>query len=304
MTKQDSSIYQPLWDFREYMFIDLIPIEEVEDLNGNPILSILPFWRKKKLVPLLGKNQRAFNVSLAEVIWFRILDTLREFGYPIKKMQMVTDYFFKDAYDQNLPKLNLQKNKERLDKKRKAGTLTGEDERILSLIEDSLNDETFLHIIKLDVNYLTNLIIDAIESGEDRGILIFYDGSVAEGYLNEYKSHSLKTIDATCPHIYMSIAHFLSEFFEHREISNLIMPKVLNEDEKRVLHEMKADNIKELKIGFKNGKPINIHVTKHGIITGEEANQIKKILGLKNYESIEIATRDEKTLSFKKTKKK
>src|SRR5436190_3549295 len=146
MNQKNDQPSKALWDFREYMFMDVIPIEEVDDLNGEPILSILPFWRKNGLVPMLAKNQKVFNVSFAEVIWFRILGTLREFGYPISKMRMVTDYFFKDAYDNNLPKLNLQKNKQTLQKKQRAGTLTDEDQRILSRIEASMNDEAFLQI--------------------------------------------------------------------------------------------------------------------------------------------------------------
>jgi hypothetical protein len=292
-----------LWNFRGYMFEDVIPIEEVDDLNGEPILSILPFWRKNGLVPMLAKNQKVYNVTFAEVIWFRILSTLREFGYPITKMKMVADYFFKDAYDDNLPKLNLQKNKERLQKKQRAGTLTDEDQRILSLIEASLNNEAFLQIMKLDVNYLTNLIVDTIQSGEDSGILIFYDGTVAEKRGDQVVSHREVKVRHTKPHIYLSIVHFLSEFFDHKEISNLIIPQVLNEDEKRVLHEMKSKNIKELKIFFKDGKPHKIYTTKHGNISAQDAKAIKKLLGLRNYESIELSTRDEKTLTFKHTKK-
>jgi hypothetical protein len=305
MNQKNDQPSKALWDFREYMFMDVIPIEEVDDLNGEPILSILPFWRKNGLVPMLAKNQKVFNVSFAEVIWFRILGTLREFGYPISKMRMVTDYFFKDAYDNNLPKLNLQKNKQTLQKKQRAGTLTDEDQRILSRIEASMNDEAFLQIMKLDVNYLTNLIVDTIESREDRAILIFYDGTVAEMHGDHVGSHRKlgPEVRHTNPHIYLSIVHFLSEFFDHKEISNLIIPKVLNEDEKRVLHEMKSHNIKELKIIFKEDKPPQIDVTEHEVITGEKAKDIKKALGLGNYERIELSTRDEKTLVFKKTKK-
>ena len=40
-----------------------------------------------------------------------------------------------------------------------------------------------------------------------------------------------------------------------------------------------------------------------GDINGEKAKEIRRILGLGNYEEIEMSTRDQKTLQFKKTKK-
>ena len=75
-------------------------------------------------------------------------------------------------------------------------------------------------------------------------------------------------------------------------------------DERNVLEELRNENIQELTIK-KNGKIIErIDTTNGGIITGEKAKEIKRLLGLKNYEDIEFSTRDEKTLSFKKKRKK
>ena len=44
-------------------------------------------------------------------------------------------------------------------------------------------------------------------------------------------------------------------------------------------------------------------VYKDGMITGAKADEIRKILGLKNYQQITIDTRDETTIAFKKTYK-
>jgi hypothetical protein len=67
---------------------------------------------------------------------------------------------------------------------------------------------------------------------------------------------------------------------------------------------MKQKNVREIKITLSNGEVKKMETVKGGVITGEQAKEIKRILGLKNYEKIRLQTMDEKSLSFQKTKMK
>jgi hypothetical protein len=290
--------------FRQFLFDNIIPLEDLNDFKGAPLNSILPFWRKKRLTPFIPSGKHKQSISFADLLWLRILDLLREFSYPIDKIQKVCDYFFKDAYYDELPKKNFTHNKNQFLKKKLAGTITENELQTLNFIEESINDDTFIYVLRFQINYLTNLVVDCLESRDDKGILIFKDGSVAELHGIDYYSHRNSIIDPSEPHIFISIRYLLREFIEDKELSSLFIPRILNEDEKKVLKELKSRNVKEITIQMQNGAVRRIESTKGGVITGEQAKEIRGILGLKNYEKITLDTVDEKTISIKKTKKK
>jgi hypothetical protein len=291
-------------EFQEFMFKTIIPIKELSDRKGKPLEKILAFWRRKELTPFIGHG-KWMKISFAQLIWLRILDDLREISFPIEKMKLVCDYFFKDAYFDSLPEKNLKHNKEEIIKKLAAGTQTEDDEQYLSELEYYLANPTILYIFKFDINYLVNLIAFVISSGNDGFIYIFFDGKVAEYIGQGYIGHRDLEIDFNEPHICLSISHYLKEFINDEELSTLLMPQLLNEDEIKVLREMRRNNIKEITIRRANDKKgIRIESTKEGVLSKEQAKQIKELLGMKNYERITIDTMDEKTLSFKMTRKK
>ena len=83
-----------------------------------------------------------------------------------------------------------------------------------------------------------------------------------------------------------------------------MLPQILDETEIYVLNLLQDKNIKEMTIELTSGKIEKIEVTETGLIADAKVKEIKRILGLQNYERITISTRDEKTLSFKKTTQK
>jgi hypothetical protein len=288
--------------FREFLFDTIVSIEDIEDKDGRPVSEILVYWRKKNLVPFIPSGKHTFNVSFSDIIWFRILDILRAFGYPVEKMKLVCDYFFKDAYFDELPKRNFLYNQRELNKKKLAGTISQGEQETLDFIDRSLKDERFLYALRFEVNYLTNLITECIRSEEDRGILIFMDGRVGELHTDIYHTHRDFKVDSTEPHIFISLRNLFSEFVKKNDLAKLFVPHVLNEKEKNVLKQIKEKNVKEITIRTKDGEINKIDVKKDEVITGAEAKEIRTILGLKNYESITIKTIDKKSLYLETSK--
>jgi hypothetical protein len=290
-------------EFREFIFDDIVPIEDIIDSNEEPISNMLPFWRKNDLVPFIPKGKH-IKLSFAGLIWLRILDTLRQFSYPIAITRKICDYFFKDAYDDGLPERNMKHNQKQFLTKKQAGTLTDQETLALEYLEQFLADKPLLYMLKFDINYLTTLVTECITDGEERGILIFPDGRVGETNGLEIRTHGKYKIDRAEPHIYLSIPYFLKEFIESDQLSTLFMPQILNDDEKKVLREMKNRNVREINISLKDGEILKIKSTKGRTVSGAEAREVMKILGLKNYQSITIDTLDDSRLSFKHTVKK
>lgn len=263
----------------------------------------LYFWRKKELVPFIPKGKKA-RLSFANVIWLRMLDLMRQFNCPVVQMKEVCDYFFEDAYRDKLPEKNLKSNLDFYRRKQVAGTLDFDEIQNLRYLEEMQHDEELLYVLKKDINYLTKMILDCLDEGTDGQILIFIDGRVGELVGANYSSHrSGVVIDPEEPHIRISLLHLLRDFIKNEHLSERFVPQVLNEYERMVLRELKAKNLQTLTITMRDGVPMRFDTTVSGRISDAEADRIREILGLKNYEGIELTTRNQKELSFKRTRK-
>lgn len=304
-TKNDADELITFSEFREFMFKQIVPISDLKDYEGAPIEKQFPFWRRKNLLPFFPKGKHLdFEVSFIQMIWLRILDTLRSLSYPIGDIEKVADYFFKDAYLDHLPKKNIAYNKDLLEEKKGKGSLSEEEHHLLKQIDSFLADERLLYVLKFDVNYLSNLIGHCIATSLEACILIYANGRVAEQLGETIFSHKGIDFDHTAPHIQLSIKYYLQEFIDDEQLQRIIMPQILNDDEKYILKELRNDNIKELSIKKTGGKIVRVDIGSDSVITGDKAKEIKRILGLRNYEEITLSTRDENNISFKKRIKK
>jgi hypothetical protein len=220
-------------------------------------------------------------------------------------MKKLAYYFIERAYHDNVPKKNLEYRRDLLEKKKVAGTITDQEHILLQDINEHLKDEVLLYALKWDVNYFSNLITQSVTYFSEAAILIFEDGQIVEQVFGGYNTYPQKEVDFSAPHIKISLNHYLKIFIGSEELSKfLLLSKLYSEEEERVLREVRNKNVHQITIELSDGKIKKVESTKNGTISGEQAKQIREILGLKNYEKITLDTRDEKTLIFKKTKKK
>jgi len=289
--------------FRQNFLQPVIDIGKIKGLDGKYLYKSLPYWRRNKLLPFIPQGNWGYEISPSQVIWLRILDHLRALGYPVSDTELVADYFFKDAYFDDLPTKNLLARKKELEKKEKLGKLDQEDAYLLSELERILQDSVLLYGLKFDVSYLSNLVSWCINAGLEAGILIFPDGKVAERRDDKIDNHRGEKFDFEAPHIYISIKALLKEFIEDEELNSFISPYLLEDEEKFVLKELRNKNIKKIRILVQSAKIVRIDSKSKESITEEQTEKIKKILRMKNYEEVSISTRDNKTLTFNRTKK-
>lgn len=225
--------------FRQNFLQPVIDIGKIKGLDGKYLYKSLPYWRRNKLLPFIPQGNWGYEISPSQVIWLRILDHLRALGYPVSDTELVADYFFKDAYFDDLPTKNLLARKKELEKKEKLGKLDEEDAYLLSELERILQDSVLLYGLKFDVSYLSNLVSWCINAGLEAGILIFPDGKVAERRDDKIDNHRGEKFDFEAPHIYISIKALLKEFIEDEELNSFISPYLLEDEEKFVLKELR-----------------------------------------------------------------
>lgn len=284
-------------------FQPVIDIKGLIGLDKKPLYNTMPYWRRNKLLPFFQDNSWGYEISMSQLIWLRILDNLRALGYPVSKTKSIADYFFKDAYFADLPAKNLLDQKKDLLAKESNGTLTEEEAYILGELYRMLNDNMLLYGLKFDVSYLSNLVVWCLNMQQEAGVLIFPEGKVAERMGDMVSNHRGEKFDTEAPHIYISIKSLLKEFVDSKELSAFVDTFNLTLEEKFVVQELRTKNIKELRIVIQSEKIVRVDSTSDQTLTGELAEEIKKILRMKNYEEVSISTRDNKTLSFNRIKK-
>ncbi len=292
-----------LSEFREYMFYPVFPLDDIFDLEGRIMSNSFPFWRVNGLLPFIPKGKWNVNISFSQVIWLRILDQLRAFGYSVKDTVKLCDRLFKDAYEQELPKKKLKYHFDRLKKIELAGTIDAEDKELLRRITQMLEDSMFLYGLKFEFNFLTELIIWCIENNEDAGLMIFPDGVVLIRKGDCIVSIGEIEANPSAPHINISILYFLIEFIKEDELKLIHVPGMLTENEIKVLKALKGKNVHELQIKFLNGEVDRIDSKTIETFGGEKAKRLRLAIGLGQYEEITLSTRDAQSITFKKVKK-
>src|SRR5579862_2887474 len=293
-------------EFEDLLFKRNISVEEA---GIDP--TIFAFWRRQGLIDFVAERKWA-RLSYVQVIWLKVLLTLRDFGVSVAKLKSIHKHFFVLAYKNQLAKRIFEDIKTDLTRKKDEGTINSIENSKLEEILMVLRDRKLLYVYSREITYFSELVRVCLQSGAETGILVFVDGSVAEYFAGRYRYLDengeywplLEKLPFHPPYIFLPIAYFLDEFLSDEALSKYIPElNILTEDEQLVLREMRDKNVSEISITFENGKPKRFDFTRSGTINDKDAAEIREILRIKNYERITLDTRNEKSLSFKRTRK-
>ena len=286
-----------IWEFNQAKFTPIVPLNEV-----GIRMPLLAFWRKQGFLPFIEKGKWA-KVSFMQFLWIAVLEAVHNLGLPLSRMKDLTDYFIIRAYHDDLPKRNLEHNREVLEKKARLTPLTTEELQLLFDIKQRLKSEVLLYSDKWDVNYFSNLVTRVIHEEKEGGILIYPD-FIAEYVQRSYWVFPARQVNLEIPHVTIPLTGFLRPFIKNDSLASFEkFHEFLNKDEEAVLKALRTNTIKSINITKASGGSFRIDTTKTGQLTSEEASEIKRILGVKNYESITLDTNDTKTLRFKRVTK-
>jgi hypothetical protein len=210
------------------------------------------------------------------------------------------DQFIK-AYEEDLGKNTLIDNIAFLKSLSKIRYLDEQETLQLNLCEQTLNDPYINIILRTEISYFYQMVSRCIESGTEAGIIIYQDETYVMLGDNDME------VDKSRPHIYIPISHFIAELFIDEEKVNFINQlKLFSEDELRLVKELRNNNIERVTIVYDRDarKVTKIEYDKTGLMNGDKAKEVMRILGLKNYSTIQLKTRTGTSLSFTKTETK
>jgi hypothetical protein len=265
-------------------------------------------WKKLGLLGFLQKEKKA-HLSFVDLVWVRLLDTLREFGCSTTLMAKMFEAYYTKAFTENLSIKKMKAHYNYFTDQKKIRPLTVDEAYQLNILKDFIENPLISSIIRTDVSYFSDLVMDSLIFGPDAGIVIYSDKSFTDYSNNPIKRTLNKTVllDTSKPHIKIPISHLFIDFLSEKDKEELLVPSgFLSEEELIVIKEIRKKNLKSITIMFdeKNNNVKKIESTTSGILSPDKSKEIMKALGLQNYMKIELNTRDGNRLAYTRNENK
>ena len=276
----------------------LVGVYNVSNTKFDP--KIFHSWKSADLLPTVPKSGWA-KLSFIDLLWLDTLETMRKFGCSRNLMKAVCKKLFYDAYEVNLGKLTLEKNHVFLTNLATKRNLTFEEEQYLNSTQYVLNDPIYMSVLDPSINYFSQLVNNCFIENNEVGLIIYLDGSFST---YETKDSANIKADLSVPHILIPISSFIKKFIADEEKEVFLQKSgVLNEQEFEVIKLIRKKNVKRIIVTLNNKVVQKIETEETGLIHESDVELLKQILCLRQYDSIELNSRDARTMSFTKTKR-
>jgi hypothetical protein len=305
-----------IYDFYPKIFEKQIPLNLLEIPSRNYLN-----WKKENLLNAVQENKsdtidkrERVLLNVFDALWLSIIKELREFNVDFPTIRAVKDILYS----------NIELNQDKLDS-------TSKDEFVNSILK-YIPDE-YKEVIKpllLDGSFLTlfdkiidkkNIILFKNIGGILSDILIgeisvsliikksnrfveveFLKNDSSGSYTNLAKKISNSIIKDTF--INVPMVPLIAKMFENSNFDKYTLQfDLFNQNEKKIIDALNEDLCKEIKVTKHHSGDITLNLTFEKDVKNEHAKEVRKILGLKQYEKIELVYRNDKHLVINNTRK-
>ena len=253
------------------------------------------YWKSKKLISN-EMGRKWVELSGVEYVWIQILKTLQRYNCPIKTMQDVHNQLFTKAYEENLANRILDENINHFKKVSAERELTWNESAVYKALLQFKDDQLLQNHLRGEISYLYHYIIKSFREGLEHYIILLENGEIKI-------THDSIVIHESTPMLILPLSHYTCALIlENQKESILTSSGFITEEEYSVIKAIRDNNANSITISFeKEDKSIKkIEYTSSGILSEERSREIMRILGIKNYSSISLKTRNGTTLSFEK----
>jgi hypothetical protein len=258
------------------------------------------YWKMNGLISFVGEGKWA-EISFIEYLWLKVLESMRGFGCSLKLMQKIYYDQFLKAYEEDLNRKTLIDNIAYYKSIRKMRELDEYEKERLILSEQTLNDPLINIALRTEISYFYQLVSRCLETGTEVGIIIYQDETYA------MLGDESELINRDKPHIYIPLSHFIADLFVDEEKVDFINQlKLFSADEIRLVKELRANNVEKVTITYDSEvrRVKKIEYDKTGLINGDKAKEVMRILGMQNYSGFKLKTRTGTSLSYTRTETK
>lgn len=267
-------------------------------------------WKESDLITLpepVEKSRVNVRLNLAEYIWIKLVEYLRNVGLSIKLIREIKTYLFQDALSY-LIKNDLE-----------------EDEKLNEIIKSNPKLRSTLYYLKTKKKELENLpdhyrIYSSLFGGIVTRSFLFKENVqlnillhetngqfhpeviISGGYYDELFKYDVEANQFNNkPHIRIPILSLFHEFFKsdvHMDYSNKI--GLLTKEEEELISIIKDNQFKEISIKKSKDERFIIDIINDDEIMNEKLAELRKLLGLKQYQEITLVHRNDKHAYVKK----
>lgn len=267
-------------------------------------------WKENGLIDLTILKKESENgrkwirLNLYEFVWVKMIQIMRDFGLPYEIIKIIKHQLELKIYLIITEEIEVIKETWRKD-------MGFDEEKIaeLNLLMFELAAMYSNHYDEDDPyeqqkTMLFFIIIHTIMSQAKSSILVIKNGNefiveiVYYDKIEALQQNNYKVIRK--PHFEIPLLEIIEEFFNEsksEDYANLL--GLYNHQEKKVLNAVRKNDFLELHIKLDKNNDLIIDSINDGNITDEQARQVRKILGMSNYEEITLKYRNDKNLYFK-----
>ncbi len=306
------------YDFYPRIFEKKIPLSLLKISSRNYI-----HWKKENLVnffkePKLEAEEKRERVLLNvfDALWLLIIKELREFNVDFPTIRAVKDIMYSNI-ELNENKLNstsiqeltneiLKYVPEELKEVVKPLILDGSFLTLFDKIIDKKNHLLFKNIgaIFSDV-FLRNISVSIlIKKDEDFVDVLFLKND------NNYPNNNTDLVNLISKNlinetfINVPMIPLFGKMFEDSNFDNYNFQfNFFDSNEKKIIDALNNDLCKEIKINKHPSGDITMNLTFEEDVRNDHAKEVRRILGLKQYEKIELVYRNDKHLVINNTRK-
>ena len=265
-------------------------------------------WKSKGMIPFEAENENdRVKLNLVEYVWVKVNSKLRQFGIPFKQLSNMKNLIYN-------PEVFIQAIKNWPE------MIKHFEESKQYSAEQLLSAKRGLHFLSenIDENSIIDKPLFTIFASTVFNLLLMNE----TGVLFAFKSKSENEMIFTCllysaiqnmpmetnpynhDHIQILLNPILGELLEKDQLEKYSFSLgLLNSDEQKIIKAIRERNFTEIIIRLNGQDDLVIDVTEELNINGDKAIQIKKILGLNQYDEAIIKYRNEKEVYIKNKKR-
>lgn len=263
------------------------------------------------------KKRKWVYLNMFEAIWLLIVKDLRKFNLDLKTIIELKNFLNKSSVftQENLEGISEEQLKnvveqivdEQFDGSFDMSLVTLENIKLLSESDDP--------IIKFYTSQIGTLIYYILISKQLPSILIYKNEEITSfGILNQkifihemgldnFFDFTMKAFSSDY-FINVPVINVFNHLFEEENLEKYLnYYQLFSESEKEILHALRKDDFKEIIIYRESAEKYIITTTHSVELKNQQASELRKILGLKQYEKAEIIYRNDKHLVVHNTTK-
>ena len=256
-------------------------------------------WASKDLIDFKpSQNYQKHIFSFVELIWFNIINELREFGFPLEKIKIVKNTLMQDfSWADLINSISEEQINEMLKDIDTSQEFGNQKDVIKEMMNEGLNNHDLISgnkDVKLNLLFLT--LYAFLTYRCNVWIYIDYKGNVLP-YVDRksdkvilYQLMEEYHFDSES-YISISLVKFFRKFVGNlKHLEFVRKNNILSETEQYILSIIKEGKAKEIKIKFKKEMPYIIKVTEERKIDAE--SRLSDIFMKKGYQEIVVKTQD------------